>query len=218
MAAMGCGPLRLGGDERILELSRIELTQACVLEARMRVAAGARAAEDFESTCRPYLGATWSPPEGEPASVVAANESKALHQALAITHGWERTVVASQGVSRVREIELAREQTLSELALDAERRRQNELVTDLAVKLHDAAATLRKNQAEMHRCFDVSVGEAMRKALRFDFAPIKDQCALDADVLEAQVKALDKVRRELAKAEEDPHDADPPAGPPLARP
>jgi hypothetical protein len=112
---------------------------------------------------------------------------------------------------------MARQQTLRELAMAAERRRQGELMTDLAAKLSDATTALRKNQAEMYRCFDISVGEAVRQAFRFNFTPIKDQCALDIGVLQMQVKTLDKVRREIDKAKEDPNNADPPAGSPQAK-
>jgi hypothetical protein len=194
-----CGPLRLGGDPRLLALSELQLRQSCRLEARMRAVAGSAEEKDFAGTCGPLLTAT---PNPESDAVSARKNLQAADaNAMLRMDRWQIAVAKNRRAPAAEQLDLMRRQAVAQDEADTHHQQELAHVRETATALYASTVALRRNQADLHRCFALSAGDAWSQALRFNFKPVTTQCAVDVGVLQKQVKALDKVRKHLASAD-----------------
>lgn len=207
-----CSSIRIGTDPRIVKLSGAELTYYCKLEEKMRTVVGVqrdnKQKKEFDNHCKKFLNG-WQPSPTISVTEAQENLKKADENAQRAILNWEFKVTREEAHARYKGkeealqakiIELGREQR-TKLHRFMEKRGNESRQTEAASKaFYEAAAELRRNQANLHACLDFSVGQALGQAISLNFRPIKDQCFLDVETLKAQWKELEEIKKALREA------------------
>lgn len=194
--ALGCGPLRIGGDPAILALSGLQVDTYCRSEEKFRAISGEKPADDFGKQCTIPVDA-----DARTLRDAENNRIKEDLGSLEDLQSWEARAALDQGAHRpTASLDFLRRQISTLDAFGRARVEEREAMTGIVEKLHTSATKLRRNASTLHDCFNLSVGGALLKAVQFDFEPITDQCAIDADVLRDQIDGLNDAQKAYGDA------------------